>query len=122
MSAIKYTREEAQNHPKGEMPDHGLFCECCNSFIPKFEDLSEEDERVILEMWDNRGSLKAYTHLMALTGCSLLWAREWLFHRGKPNPNAHKNCPYCEEKLRTPLAQQCRHCKKQWHGGVVKNL
>lgn len=24
-------------------------------------------------------------------------------------------CPYCGKQLRTPLAKQCRHCRRDWH-------
>ena len=36
------------------------------------------------------------------------------------NQNKEKEvtpCPYCGKPLRTPLAQQCFECHKDWHGG-----
>jgi hypothetical protein len=60
--------------------------------------------------------IQAINELRILTGCSIsdgkLWVnnlREEIWYETLPL------CLFCGEKLRIPLAKQCRHCLCDWH-------
>ncbi len=71
----------------------------------------EKIEKMVLEK-----PIQAIQELRNLTNCSLserkmniMELREKVWEENLPP------CPYCGEKLRTPVAKQCRFCKRVWH-------
>jgi hypothetical protein len=100
-----------------EWPARGPYCPHCNQRIPQFAELSEADERRVRELIRQFRWIMAITELRAATECPLHWAQLWVEHRGRPQPDRHKPtpCPYCGEPLRSSLAKQCRHCRRDWH-------
>jgi predicted amidophosphoribosyltransferase len=98
------------------LPERGPLCHECGARIPAFEELAEADERRIRQLIRDGRSLMAMEELRAATGCSLPWAKLWVQHGGRPKPAEEPTpCPYCGEPLRTSLAKQCRHCRRDWH-------
>ena len=79
------------------------------------ENLSDEArhkiEKLVLEKPN-----KAILDLERITGCSKLEAKTWV---DKKREEAYiatiPPCPYCGERLRTPVAKQCRFCLLDWH-------
>lgn len=112
-----YDREELRRSPKFP-PLRGLWCPHCEMRIPQFADLSESDSHRIGELLRQGRVLMAAQELRAATGSPLSFAQLWASHGGRPIPPEGVNpapCPYCGEPLRTALAKQCRHCKRDWH-------
>jgi hypothetical protein len=110
-----YTREEVIAAGDA-FPERGLLCHECKTRIPQFADLSEIDKQRILELILEDKPVMAMAALRAATGCGIRWAKIWVIHKGQPNsPIDHPPCPYCGEPLRTPSAQQCRFCRRDWH-------
>ena len=111
-----YTREEVLSN-KNEFPTRGLLCPKCGIVIPQFTDLSDIDRSRIKKLITNSQPMLAMEELRAATGCSLLWAKIWVTHTGKPQWDRETSapCPYCGKPLRTPVAKQCRHCLMDWH-------
>ena len=99
-----------------EPPARGLRCHECGAMIPVFEDLSEADEQRIRYCIEQLGVMMGIAELQHATGCSLAWAKVWVYHRGKPSAAKEtRPCPYCGEPLRTSRAKQCRFCGRDWH-------
>jgi hypothetical protein len=123
MKRNSYSRSEVVA-AGSELPTRGLLCDECGEYIPVFEDFSEEDQRRVIHCFQHDRAFMAMLELRRATGCSLEWAKLWVYHRGKPNPAKEtKPCPYCGEPLRTSLAKQCRFCWRDWHDeGDVGNL
>jgi hypothetical protein len=111
-----YIREEVLA-AGDSFPQRGLLCHRCNTKIPQFKDLSEQDESRIRQMIRENRYMMAMAELQAATGCSLRWAKIWVIHEGKPKPLEDKTvpCPFCGMLLRTSLAKQCRYCRRDWH-------
>jgi hypothetical protein len=113
-----YTRSELEA-AGGEWPTRGPLCPHCNLRIPQFAELSEEDERRVRQLRIEARPNMAIATLMAATGCPFSWAKQWVEHAGRPRVDVDWEkpapCPYCEKPLRTPLARQCRHCRRDWH-------
>ena len=98
------------------LPERGPLCHECGARIPVFEELSEEDERRVRQCIREGRRLMAIEELKQATGCSLRWAKLWVYHNGRPNPAKEPTpCQYCGMPLRTSLAKQCRFCRKDWH-------
>ena len=113
MGEQSYTKVELLTFGNG-FPNKGLFCKKCKTFIPQFEDLNEQDERRVKSIANTQPSL-AMSELMYFTGCSHRFAKIWVLHEGKPEVIYDYPCPFCEEKLRTSEAKQCRFCLRDWH-------
>ena len=71
----------------------------------------EKIEKMVLEK-----PIQAIQELRNLTHCSISEGkmsinelREKVWEENLPP------CPFCGEKLRTPVAKQCRFCKRAWH-------
>lgn len=115
MEKDSYSRSEVLAARDGP-PERGPFCDQCGARIPVFEDLSDADEQRVRQLISEQQHLKAMVELRAATGSSLLWAKLWVSHNGKPNPLKEPTpCPYCGMPLRTSLAKQCRFCGRDWH-------
>src|SRR4051812_10503552 len=116
MADEPYTRAEILR-AGDTFPDRGPFCQRCHTRIPQLAELSERDERRVRRLILENHRPQAISELMKAAGCSLRWARIWVEHEGRAEhperPTAP--CPYCGQPLRTPLAKQCRHCRKDWH-------
>jgi len=98
-----------------KLPERGPLCEHCKIHIPQFADLSEADERRIRSLRLDR-PITAMAELRSATGCSILWAKLWVQHGGRPCPSGEEiPCPYCGKQLRTSLSKQCRFCLRDWH-------
>lgn len=101
------------------LPDRGAKCSGCNAVVPRFSDLSGENERRIKYLIAQNRKIMAIQELMAATGCPLSWAQVWIDHpngpelhdKGKRGPD----CPYCGKPLRTAVARQCVECGMDWH-------
>jgi hypothetical protein len=113
MADQSYTREELEKFGDA-LPEKGLFCKKCQTFIPQFAELSETDEYRIKHLAGSQTVL-AIKELMHFTGCSVTFAEIWVEHEGKPEPLYDYPCPFCGELLRTSEAKQCRFCKRDWH-------
>jgi len=115
MKKNSYSRSEvlAAGH---NLPERGPICHDCKARIPVFEDLSEADEQRIRQCIRDGRHLMAMQELRTATGCSLEWAKLWVQHDGRPKPAKEPTpCPFCGMPLRTSLAKQCRHCRRDWH-------
>jgi hypothetical protein len=108
-----YNREELTHLNKGDMPARGAHCEKCNNIIPTFADLSIPDATKLRAMIEADHRLEATRQLMALTGCSLLWAKIWVSHPDGPTV-IKVTCPFCGSTLRSERALQCPACFKSW--------
>jgi len=114
-----YTRKEIES--LGDVfPSKGDYCEKCKTFIPKFAELSEEDEAHCRKTEKSKGSAAGMKMLTQFTGCSVRWAKIWSLHPNGPTPIlSGPPCPYCGEALRTEKAKQCAHCFKSWHNNEL---
>jgi hypothetical protein len=79
--------------------------------------LSVTDEQRVRELIREFRWIMAIKELRTATGCPLHWAQLWVEHAGRPRSGGEKPapCPYCGMPLRTALAKQCRHCRRDWH-------
>ena len=116
MAEEPYTRAEVETAGR-EWPDRGPLCPHCGLRIPQFAELSEVDERRVRELIREFRWIMAIAELEAATGCPLHWAQLWVEHAGRPKPDLKRSapCPFCGMPLRTSLARQCRHCRRDWH-------
>ena len=121
MNEDPYTREEVLAAGNA-LPERGLVCHRCKVTIPQFKDLSDLDESRIRQTIRENRRMMAIAELRAATGCSLPWAKIWVYHEGRPKAleDETASCPYCGWPLRTSLAKQCRHCLRDWHD--AKNI
>ena len=90
----------------------GEFCRKCKTFVPKFEQLSENEENKLRKM-SVEYPVQTMLELKEITGCSLGSAKTWVHH--KREAEIAEPCPFCGKTLRTPAAKQCRFCKRDWH-------
>ncbi|CAN5841243.1 hypothetical protein BH20ACI4_BH20ACI4_26540 [soil metagenome] len=79
------------------------------------EKLSPENQKKIEKMVLEK-PIQAIQELRNLTGCTITDGKTWVNEkREKIWEENLPLCPYCGEKLRTPVAKQCRFCKRDWH-------
>jgi hypothetical protein len=111
-----YTRRELLIAGTG-FPERGLLCHHCGHRIPQFKEWPESDERRVRQLIREGRQLMAISELRASAGCPLLWASLWVVHDGRAQPSEKESapCPFCGMPLRTSLAKQCRHCRRDWH-------
>jgi hypothetical protein len=115
MDETPYTRDEVLA-AGNTLPERGLMCHRCQAVIPVFADLSEKDESRVRSLILNSQIMMAMAELRAATGCSLPWAKLWVYHEGRPKAaETTTPCPFCGSPLRTSLAKQCRFCLRDWH-------
>lgn len=112
MGKHSYTREELEKFGEG-LPDKGLFCKKCNTFVPQFEELTEDEFR--LKRISSTQPVMVMNELIYFTGCSITFAKIWVSHEGKPEIIYDFPCPFCNKSLRTSEAKQCRFCLRDWH-------
>jgi hypothetical protein len=111
-----YSRSELKNLNSDARPDRGAFCAKCQSFVPIFDDLTEEDVSSLRDLIDNGNAISAMLIIRQRTDCPLGWAKLWVSHPygGHPQPPTPP-CPLCGSQLRTPTARQCPSCFHSWH-------
>ena len=116
MDGEPYTRAELEA-VGDELPMRGPLCPHCNLCIPQFADLSDRDEARVRELIREMRPMAATIELQSATGCPEQWAQLWVKHRGRPiaSYDPPTPCPYCGMLLRSNLAKQCRHCRRDWH-------
>ena len=110
-----YTRLEIDGLGENSRPWRGPYFGKCRNHIPQFAVISPEDEQQLKSL----PAVQAFQELRARTGCSVLWAKLWVFHPHSPHPSGPP-CPYCGKPLRTKKAQQCLECGADWHGQPAK--
>ncbi len=99
-----------------EFPKKGEFCKKCKTYIPKFCDLTAEQENHLKELISKDEKILAVKQLVEYTGCSHRWAKIWVLHPNGPTPVlSGPPCPHCGKPLRTSKAKQCPHCLKRWN-------
>jgi hypothetical protein len=116
MDGEPYTRAKLEAAGR-DWPTRGPLCPHCDLRIPQFAELSEADERRVRELIRQYRWIMAIMELRTATGCPLHWAQLWVEHAGRPRVDWEKPapCPYCGLPLRSQLAKQCRHCRRDWH-------
>jgi hypothetical protein len=115
-SNAPYSRAEVLAH--GHIrPERGDYCRRCKFWIPKFVDLSEEDEKRLRDLVEQKEYGLAMGELRKITGCSQLWAKTWALHQDSVHDQEPDDwpCPHCGMQLRSSKAKQCRHCHRDWH-------
>ena len=97
--------------------DDASTCVTCGAKVPALAFLTGEQRASVLAMIEGGNSIQAIRELRRLGVRDLAQANAWVFHRGQavPHPAPTAPCPYCGMALRTPQAQQCRHCGRDWH-------
>ncbi len=111
MGNNSYSRKQLEGYGEG-FPDKGLHCAKCKTFVPQFDELSDEDSNKIIDLHRDDDFLIAMEKLQIVTGCSKRFAKIWIIHKGAPKSFA---CPYCSKPIRSKFAKQCRQCKRDWH-------
>ncbi|MCH9656342.1 MAG: hypothetical protein K0U86_10560 [Planctomycetes bacterium] len=108
-----YTRAEIQSLSDSR-PERGIFCPLCDSYIPEFEELSQQEAEDLYKL-DIIPRIKL---VRKKTGCNLFWARLWALHQNGVHPLPSEQpsapCPFCGIPLH-PNAGQCLLCKMNWH-------
>ena len=98
------------------LPARGALCHHCGLRIPDFAELRSVDRRRIRELIRNHRPIMARQELRTITGCSLLWAKIWVQHAGRPLAlRPGPPCPFCREPLKTSRAQECASCARSWY-------
>lgn len=119
-----YGRDELERDPRFP-PLRGPYCPHCEMRIPQFAEIAPESWSRIVYLLNQGRQLMAIQELRAATGAPLAFAHLWVAHRGRPiapEGVSPTPCPFCGEPLRTALAKQCRHCKRDWHFMNVRLL
>lgn len=110
MDDTPYSRAEIAALSQDAAPERGVHCQSCGAIIPRFEDISPEDEERL-----RQGSfMDRMRFAREQTGCPMLWAKIWALHPHGGHDTTP--CPECGKPLRTKLAQQCWECGADWHG------
>ena len=98
-------------------PTGGELCHHCGPRIPVLAELGNASQRRIRALIREKRPIMAIQELRALTGCSLLWAKLWVQHAGRPRAlRPGPPCPFCAESLENSRAQRCRQCGHDWQG------
>jgi hypothetical protein len=83
-------------------PTRGQLCHHCGLRIPEFAELNDAGRSRVLYLIRNNRRIMAIRELQSITGCSLLWAKLWVHHAGRPEAlHPGPPCPFCGEPLRT---------------------
>ena len=107
-----YTRSELAQLPDDRWPDRGDYCGKCQTWIPRFAEISDKEESRLRSL----SKIQAMKEVKEKTGCTLRWAKIWATHENGPEHQyIGPPCPYCSEPLRTEQAQQCFVCGADWH-------
>lgn len=63
------------------------------------------------------GRSEAIEELRHSSGLDLIDAKYWVNHCGEPVGQGlyTGSCPFCGMEIRTDIAKQCLHCKRDWH-------
>lgn len=80
-----------------------------------FDKLSPDNQKKIRSLVV-KSRISAINELRNLTKCSITEGKSLVIKLSKEI--YHENlppCPFCGEKLRTPVAKQCRFCLRDWH-------
>jgi len=110
-----YSRDEIEG-VGDELPKRGPICWKCKNHIPRFRDLSSDDEERLRKLIDEGQRVVATKELRLITKCKISWAKLWVLHAGRPHPaDPVAPCPYCGKPLVTAKARQCRYCLMDWH-------
>jgi hypothetical protein len=114
--ADSYSRAEVLALGKA-FPTRGALCHHCGLRIPAFAEQSNASQRRIRALIREKRPIMAIQELRALTGCSLLWAKLWVQHAGRPRAlRPGQPCPFCAESLENSRALRCRQCGRDWQG------
>lgn len=93
-------------------------CVCCGNEVPVFDPrVSPELAQKAHELLKIGQYITAVKEVRFHTGMDLRDAKYWVDHCGQLAGRAEVtgSCPYCGLELRTEMAKQCRHCKRDWH-------
>lgn len=93
----------------------GKPCECCGNIIPKFENISKEDEEKVRQEFRDFGPIASIKKLREITNSGLKEAKIWVDHCGEYIHWKSIPCLYCGEPLITVEAKQCCFCLRDWH-------
>ena len=77
--------------------------------------LTPEIEQAVRAAIREKGPIPGIAALRALTGMGLKDAKEWVDNSGEYYRKPIGRCRYCGDETRSPEAQQCRHCLRDWH-------
>jgi hypothetical protein len=103
-------------------PTRGQLCHHCGLRIPEFAELNDAGRSRVLYLIRNNRRIMAIRELQSITGCSLLWAKLWVHHAGRPEAlHPGPPCPFCGEPLRTSRAQLCVHCGRDWRDDPARD-
>ena len=102
-----------------ELPTMGRPCYHCGTRIPKFIDLTKEDNIRIFGLARTEGEGAAIDALVEVMECPRAWAELYVTHPFGPRRPARlwlgPPCGSCGRPLRTRLARQCFECGLDWH-------
>lgn len=112
-----YRREELVGN-LDPLPKRGEACPGCGVVLPRYEDLSPEQEARLRDLVRQGHRITAIEGLIAATGCPTAWAKLWVSHPMGPELHPRESgpaCYYCGGALRTAAARQCVECGMDWH-------
>ncbi len=110
-----YTRNELVAADPG-FPKRGPVCVRCRTHVPRFADLSPDDEARVRLLIRNREPVLAMKELERATGCPPRWAKIWVIHKGSQHPGFDgPPCPSCGLPLVSERSRQCLRCGADWH-------
>ena len=111
-----YTRDELIAARDGRWPRRGDRCDCCGNMIPRFAELTPQDETRIVQMVSEGQVTQARRELAACTGAPSRFTKIWALHSGQPRSRfAGPPCPKCGKPLISANSKQCLHCHEDWH-------
>ena len=75
-----YTRHELAQLPDDSWPNRGDYCGKCQTWIPKFAEISGQEESRLRGL----SKTQAMKEVSEKTGCTLRWAKIWAIHPNGP--------------------------------------